>query len=1574
MASAKPRNGWQMNSVATGQTQFMPPINGHMDDLDDTQDEVVVVNQDDAPIDVRPWTKKMLKEGLQGEIKEDEEDMDSSLDWGQLVLILAVAFTFSAVLLCNILSKFSFLTLVYELNLARNAPDALTDGTRASSAFTMLVIIIMAPQFMTLLLCVWQSLYAARDNNPYPARSSWKWNFLQAGLEVFGLCTFVLVVATRLEGAFVLSILPAVFPAVGISRLLGIVKGRRYEDSPNRRYRGDKHHHNEAELEHMVEYATSDVKTVRHLTHVELGLYMFAAVVQVLGVLALPVYLYETGTPLWLSATTSASCIALSVAWLSPLHKHLRKPYHTTEMPQRAQYLPSLPKTARVWAYLINSVFKIILTIIYVVVYLHLDTGFSYTGVSAAFRSISHSDVLVAFLVQIFSSFIGYQCARLACLLTIQRVAFAFPLFISTPLALILFFTWNHFPFFSLPTSSVNYIYALIIFNLIYWASEVVLQARAAWNKKTPRLALDEALFIQPAYNGVFLEQFTLANRRQPIIFQGEDVREEMRSPQEELDRSIIFICTTMYREEEEEMRQVLKSLIGLSPELGHVCEAHTFMDGGANGDVLQQFALQLVHCFVDELERFYEDKPGYDVEACIAAGKRIVTPYGIRLEWVLPGQHGMPFIVHLKDGGKVKNKKRWSQILYMYYFLQFRFPPKTQAGTKEVAYILATDADVRFHPKDVKALHSMLSRDSRVGAVCGRTFPIGSGPLVWYQMFDYAIGHWFQKAAEHVLGSVLCCPGCFSLYRLDALRSTLSTYGTGVDKAFDFLIKDMGEDRWLCTLLVQEGWRLDYTATAFDYTHCPTGFKEFFNQRRRWIMSTLANIISLLKNWKKATRNNNSISTLFIGYQGLMLFSTVISPATVLLVIIGGMHYATDLSVSVLSGILVSLSGLFIIICMGGVSQDNQIFAAKIFTLLFAFVMGAVFIGVASQIAHEARSEPGDDTLTSPFHDTPTTVMANLSTFVDHVSNNLQEALGSTEIIPNTAISVSTVYLACMAAMFIFAGFLHLPEFDNLFHGIWYLLCLPGGYLFLIIYSFCNLNDRSWGTREEAAKKAEKSGGGWDEFMTGCGRYPKESFLKFLGRALCCRAGQPPPSEPPPVNPYSLITGPTKKDIALAWHIEYLSDHRIRAVCDPAEALLTMLRNLRTPLSDNDLKTVTTATAAAVNACPEIVSSGNFRQWDMTTKCFRISAGMDVHMLPFKDDMIEAIVTVTGSRTWEVSARLMHRDDLSKPLDQFLDQLHIRSEHIRRVLDENGYDDDTFFSGMKEDDLRAMGFHDLIDGLALVRKFLDASTPGKLKLQRPVVPVSIPTTMRDWLEYLHLECYRNNLLALGYGDGDLVLLEHVTDTETKAIGITKRAHVKKFQAGIKKLKDLLFQGRQPEGPSKETCEQRMTRDKVRQMQMCGLEESHLATRNVRTDEEAFWVQLVDVLLDYKLDPIENVANLKTDLENLRNTAVMSLIVINALWMVLMLVFLSAAASSLELLGTNPLGLSFLLLFGFLFLLQFLSMLWHRMSALVEFIAGVDAPWKMLQFGTKKVGVHLNYYDDAHSRASSPYE
>ena len=66
---------------------------------------------------------------------------------------------------------------------------------------------------------------------------------------------------------------------------------------------------------------------------------------------------------------------------------------------------------------------------------------------------------------------------------------------------------------------------------------------------------------------------------------------------------------------------------------------------------------------------------------------------------------------------------------------------------------------------------------------------------MVWYQMYEYAIGHWFQKATEHVLGCVLCCPGCFSLFRGLALLddNVMKMYTKKVEKAYEYLQCDQG-------------------------------------------------------------------------------------------------------------------------------------------------------------------------------------------------------------------------------------------------------------------------------------------------------------------------------------------------------------------------------------------------------------------------------------------------------------------------------------------------------------------------------------------------------------------------------------------------------------------------------------------------------------------------------------------------------------------------------------------------------------------------------------------------------------
>ena len=84
--------------------------------------------------------------------------------------------------------------------------------------------------------------------------------------------------------------------------------------------------------------------------------------------------------------------------------------------------------------------------------------------------------------------------------------------------------------------------------------------------------------------------------------------------------------------------------------------------------------------------------------------------------------------------------------------------------------YLLALDGDVDFQPDAIIKLIDLMKRNPGVGASCGRIHPTGSGYMQWYQMFEYAIGHWLQKSTEHVMGCVLCSPGCFSLFRAKAL------------------------------------------------------------------------------------------------------------------------------------------------------------------------------------------------------------------------------------------------------------------------------------------------------------------------------------------------------------------------------------------------------------------------------------------------------------------------------------------------------------------------------------------------------------------------------------------------------------------------------------------------------------------------------------------------------------------------------------------------------------------------------------------------------------------------------------
>lgn len=410
---------------------------------------------------------------------------------------------------------------------------------------------------------------------------------------------------------------------------------------------------------------------------------------------------------------------------------------------------------------------------------------------------------------------------------------------------------------------------------------------------------------------------------------------------------------------------------------------------------------------------------------------KKYPTPYGGRLVWTLPGKTKM--IAHLKDKDRIRHRKRWSQVMYMYYLLGHRLMElPISVDRKDVVaentYLLTLDGDIDFQPNAVTLLVDLMKKNRNLGAACGRIHPIGSGPMVWYQKFEYAIGHWLQKATEHMIGCVLCSPGCFSLFRGKALMddNVMKKYTTRSDEARHYVQYDQGEDRWLCTLLLQRGYRVEYSAASDAYTHCPEGFTEFYNQRRRWVPSTIANILDLLGDYKRTIKINDNISLLYIFYQSMLMGGTILGPGTIFLMLVGAFvaAFKIDNWTSFHYNIVPIL--FFMLICFT-CKPNIQVMVAQILSTLYALIMMAVIVGTALQL--------GEDGIGSP----------------------------------------SAIFLIAMSGSFFIASLLHPQEFWCVSAGIIYLLSIPSMYLLLILYSIINLNVVSWGTREVVAKKSKK-------------------------------------------------------------------------------------------------------------------------------------------------------------------------------------------------------------------------------------------------------------------------------------------------------------------------------------------------------------------------------------------------------------------------------------------------------------------------------------------------------------------
>ncbi|KAJ3331041.1 hypothetical protein HDU76_004208 [Blyttiomyces sp. JEL0837] len=275
------------------------------------------------------------------------------------------------------------------------------------------------------------------------------------------------------------------------------------------------------------------------------------------------------------------------------------------------------------------------------------------------------------------------------------------------------------------------------------------------------------------------------------------------------------------------------------------------------------------------------------------------------------------PFIVVVKVGKTSERNrpgnrgKRDSQMILMRFLNRVHFNAEMNPLELELyhhmkniigvnpsfyEYILMVDADTEVFPDSLNRMISAMIHDSRIMGICGETL-ISNEKESWItmiQVYEYFISHHLSKAFESLFGSVTCLPGCFCMYRVRTptknvplliAPAVVNDYSeNNVDTLHLKNLLHLGEDRYLTTLMMKHfpNLKLSFTVDAQCKTNVPDRWAVLLSQRRRWINSTVHNLVELIL--LPQLCGFCCFSMRFIVF--LDLFSTVVQPAGIAYII----------------------------------------------------------------------------------------------------------------------------------------------------------------------------------------------------------------------------------------------------------------------------------------------------------------------------------------------------------------------------------------------------------------------------------------------------------------------------------------------------------------------------------------------------------------------------------------------------------------------------------------------------------------------------------------------------------------
>ncbi|ORY66419.1 glycosyltransferase family 2 protein [Pseudomassariella vexata] len=246
---------------------------------------------------------------------------------------------------------------------------------------------------------------------------------------------------------------------------------------------------------------------------------------------------------------------------------------------------------------------------------------------------------------------------------------------------------------------------------------------------------------------------------------------------------------------------------------------------------------------------------------------------------------------------------------------------------------VLMVDADTKVFPDSLTHMLCAMVRDPDIMGLCGET-KIANKRASWVsaiQVFEYFISHHSSKAFESVFGGVTCLPGCFCMYRIKAPKGA-QNYWVPIlanpdvvehysENVVDTLHKKnlllLGEDRYLTTLMLRTFPKRKqvFVPQAVCKTVVPDEFSVLLSQRRRWINSTIHNLMELVL--VKDLCGTFCFSMQFIIF--IELIGTLVLPAaiafTFYVVIISIVHQPAQVIPLVLLGLILGLPAVLIVV-----------------------------------------------------------------------------------------------------------------------------------------------------------------------------------------------------------------------------------------------------------------------------------------------------------------------------------------------------------------------------------------------------------------------------------------------------------------------------------------------------------------------------------------------------------------------------------------------------------------------------------------------------------------------------------